>query len=79
MAQERPALVLTDLVMPQGDGLALIAHLQRHHPQLPILALSAAWRQLDQPGVRFLAKPFSQAQLLTAVQALLPPTAGGEG
>ncbi len=35
-------LVITDLFMPEKDGLELIAELRKHHPAIKILALSGA-------------------------------------
>jgi two-component system response regulator GlrR len=78
IATERPALVLTDLRMPHVPGQVLIAHLQRHHPQVGIIVTSALGSGNAVPGVPFLAKPFSQAQLLAQVQDCLPLHAGRE-
>ncbi|HET8956931.1 MAG TPA: PAS domain-containing protein, partial [Microcella sp.] len=33
-------LVLTDMMMPVMDGAALSAHLEEHHPELPVIAAS---------------------------------------
>lgn len=38
---EAVELVLTDLNMPVMDGFALMAHMSRHHPNIPIIAMSA--------------------------------------
>jgi DNA-binding NtrC family response regulator len=71
IAQERPALVLTDLQMPRLPGPALIAHLQQHHPQVRIIVTSALSSGMAVDGVPFLAKPFSQARLLTLMRETL--------
>ena len=34
-------LVLTDLKMPKMDGFALVAHLSAHHPDLPVIVMTA--------------------------------------
>jgi DNA-binding NtrC family response regulator len=78
IAQERPALVLTDLRMPHVPGPALIAHLHQHHPQVRIIVTSALGSGMAVDGVPFLAKPFSQDQLLTLVRESLPLQAGCE-
>jgi len=67
-AAERPALVLTDLLMPGLGGLALIDHLRQHDPLLPIIALSAAANPPDLGSVPLLIKPFSLSYLLAMVQ-----------
>ncbi len=36
-----PDVVLTDLVMPEMDGVELVARLRRNHPGLPIIVLTA--------------------------------------
>jgi two-component system response regulator GlrR len=81
LAAERPALVVTDLIMSGMDGLALLAELHRWDPLLPVLMLSATDRVPDavaamQLGlVDFLSKPIARATLLAAVRAAL---VGGE-
>lgn len=72
MAAERPALVLTDLLMPGLGGLALIDHLRQHDPLLPIVALSAALDLPDLGSIPLLIKPFSLGDLLAMVQHQLP-------
>src|SRR5580700_4455501 len=39
--QELPEIVLTDLQMPEMDGLELVQQLTRRHPGLPIILLTA--------------------------------------
>ncbi len=71
----RPALVLTDIMLPRMDGLTLCAQLQAD-PQtahLPVLLISAGRR--PPPDVRcagFVAKPFNVADLLAAVTRCVP-------
>jgi DNA-binding response OmpR family regulator len=72
IATERPALVLTDLQMPRVPGQMLIAHLQRHHPEVRIIVTSALGSGSALPDLPFLAKPFSLEQLLAKVRAALP-------
>jgi DNA-binding response OmpR family regulator len=75
-------LVITDLIMPEQEGLETIMLLRRERPALPVIAMSggggggrtrdllATARILG--AARTLAKPFRLAELLTAVHELLP-------
>jgi CheY-like chemotaxis protein len=39
--RERPAVVLTDLQMPQLDGLALVKEVRRAYPDIPVILMTA--------------------------------------
>ncbi len=70
-----PDLVLTDLVMPNLDGFALVRKI-RHHQQLahiPIIALSASVLEQDDSVAvdGFLLKPIQTEQLLEKIGTLL--------
>jgi CheY-like chemotaxis protein len=41
IARERPAAVVTDLFMPEMDGLQLVEAVRREHPALPIILMTA--------------------------------------
>jgi two-component system response regulator FixJ len=68
-------LLLTDIVMPEMEGLELITHLTRHHPKLPIIAMSGSFegRFLDAArrlgAKETLQKPFERATLLAALES----------
>lgn len=72
----KPALVILDLNLPDGDGVSLIQKL-RAYSDIPILVLSA--RQLEQEKVTcfnagaddYLVKPFGIHELLARVQVSL--------
>jgi CheY-like chemotaxis protein len=75
-------LVITDLFMPDIEGLELIRTLRREQPTVPIIAVSAGG-ELGQTrllevaerlgAVRVLEKPVSVDELQEAVRASLPP------
>ena len=73
-------LVITDIVMPNKDGLAVLMTLREHVPPMHIIAISgsgpSAGDYLDRAyrlgAVKVLLKPFSIAALLAAVDELLP-------
>ena len=70
-------LVILDLKLPKLDGMSLIQRVRLEKPRLPMLVLTARSRIEDkvlafQSGTDdFLTKPFSFAELLARVQALL--------
>lgn len=76
-----PDLVITDIVMDQGEGLGTIIVLRRAAPALPILAMSGNPMYLDH-GLKLgategLLKPFRMAALLAAVDRHARPAASG--
>lgn len=73
-------LVITDLIMPEKEGIETIVELCRREPSLPIIAMSGSGRFSPQGyldvaakvGARLvLAKPFSTSELLAVVDRLL--------
>ena len=73
----RPDLVLTDVMMPEVDGYAILSHI-RHHEQLhdiPVIFLSAkAGEEARIDGMRrgaddYVVKPFSSGELLARIDA----------
>jgi CheY-like chemotaxis protein len=71
-------LVITDLVMPEKDGLEVVMELRRDFPKVKIITLSgnpygsSSLKTSKALGAaRTLGKPFTEAQLLTAVREVL--------
>jgi CheY-like chemotaxis protein len=78
--RRRPDVVLTDIVMPEKEGIGTIVELRREWPELPIIAMSGAARYggrdyLDAArhlgAARALEKPFLPRQVLEAIEELL--------
>ena len=69
--------IVSDVVMPQMTGTELVARVQAHRPELPILLMSGysaddlRARGLEQPPVPLLTKPFTHDELVAAVARLL--------
>ncbi|MBW3660752.1 MAG: response regulator [Gemmatimonadetes bacterium] len=68
-----PDLVVTDLLLPGGSGLRLVARLRERWPDLPVIVVSGHPEQADEipAGFAFLAKPFGTADLVAAVHEAL--------
>jgi DNA-binding response OmpR family regulator len=79
LREEPPDLVITDIFMPDQDGLGVAAALRKEYPTVPLIAMSgdtvvtAFYSDLiKRLGARsVLHKPFKSEQLLAAVAAAL--------
>lgn len=77
----RPALVLSDVMMPRLDGLALARTLRGREGAPPVLLISAKVSDADRASALsvahgWLPKPFSAAALRAEVQRLLRDSPG---
>ncbi len=76
-------LVITDILMPEKDGLETIRHLRKELPAVKIIAISGNENQLfldsasGLGATRSLAKPFRPSELLELVAELLEPAPVG--
>jgi two-component system cell cycle sensor histidine kinase/response regulator CckA len=73
---EQIDLLISDVVMPNMDGPAMVAHARRTHPDLPVLFMSGyaeeqLRKSIDIANVAFLPKPFSVNQLAEAARDAL--------
>lgn len=72
-----PDVLITDVMLPDGDGLDLVPELLEDHPGLPIIVLSArntlatAVRATEQGAFDYLPKPFDLEELSRAVSSAL--------
>jgi DNA-binding NtrC family response regulator len=83
--REDPAdLVITDILMPEKEGLEIIRELRQEFPLLKVIAISGGGRtgKLDfldiatkLGAVRTFHKPFALRELLDAVKEILVPHA----
>lgn len=75
-------VVITDILMPDGDGLEVIAEMRRMQSTARILAISGGGSHLEASDcLKFakglgahglLMKPFNRRQLVEALEAVLP-------
>ncbi|CDH06037.1 putative response regulator in two-component regulatory system (EBP family) [Xenorhabdus bovienii str. oregonense] len=77
LAKEKVDLVISDLRMDEMDGMALFAEIQKQHPGMPVIILTAHGSIPDavaatQQGVfSFLTKPVDRDALYKAIDAAL--------
>lgn len=69
-------LLISDVVMPNMDGPAMVARARRSYPDLPVLFMSGyaeeqLRKSIDIANVAFLPKPFSVSQLAEAARDAL--------
>ena len=85
VTRHRVGLVISDIFMPEADGLELLGLLRRCVPCPPLVAMSGSGSYRVNGmlkaaallgAVRTLAKPFDPAQLVQLVQELIGPPAG---
>jgi len=77
--QEPPDLLITDIFMPEMEGLETIRELRKSRPELPIIAISGSAPEgadylsfAEKFGaVASLRKPFRPAELLALVSRVL--------
>lgn len=74
-------LLLTDIVMPEMDGVELAAVLQARDPELPVLYMTGHFDEGSvsvaglNPEVNLLLKPFTPMRLAERVEHLIAPAA----
>jgi len=75
-----PALLLSDMIMPQGGGLFLLSWVEQHLPSLPVAFMSGymdEYTARSAAEIPCLSKPFSSKELeifLRRIFAGLPPS-----
>ena len=73
LASFRPQVLVTDVVLPDGNGLDIITEIRATEPDLPIIVLSAqntfttALRANEEGAFDYLPKPFDLAELTQIV------------
>ena len=77
------AVLVTDIAMPVKDGFDLLAHVQNHHPNLPVVVIAAIAPRSDAEAapsrgtLRLLRKPVPPAELAEHVLAAYHDAANG--
>lgn len=77
LSKEEFDLVVTDFMMPDIDGLQLLAHIRQEHPRTRVIMITAhanvqhAVRTMQNGAIDYIPKPFSTTELVERVQACL--------
>ncbi|MEW6499929.1 MAG: response regulator transcription factor [Thermodesulfobacteriota bacterium] len=75
--EQRPDLVLLDLMLPDGDGLEFCCTLKSRYPHLPVIMLTAKDKVSDKVigfelgADDYMVKPFETSELLARIRARL--------
>jgi CheY-like chemotaxis protein len=84
LKQQKPDLIITDIMMPEMDGLELLTKIRKQHAEIPVIAVSGGMKiqpanflpQAKKFGAqRVFIKPVELSELLHAVQELLSKSA----
>jgi CheY-like chemotaxis protein len=81
ISQVKPELIITDILMPNKDGLEIIIELDRERSKIPIIAVSGGRRSITAEfnlesanllgAHATLAKPFTRADLRSVLDRVL--------
>ena len=75
-----PQLVITDLIMPEQDGIGTINYIRKKLPDIKIIAISGGGRMISQDYLKIarmlgaqytFKKPFSNRELVAKVRELI--------
>src|SRR6056297_1877170 len=82
LAKATPDLCLTDMRLPDGNGIDLVAHIQARYPQLPVAVITAhgsvdaAIAALKAGAFDFISKPVELESLRSLVLSALEAGSG---
>ncbi|MDO7842717.1 nitrogen regulation protein NR(I) [Sphingomonas immobilis] len=83
LASGLPDVLISDVVLPDGNGLDMVGRVTKAHPGLPVIVLSAqntlttAVRSTEVGAFEYLPKPFDLDVLARAVQSALARGSAG--
>lgn len=71
-------LVLSDVRMPDGDGLSLLDNIRKVDPKVPVLIFMTGYSDvspqecIDRGAMTVISKPFSNEEIVQAIKKALP-------
>lgn len=83
-AAQVPAVLVADVLLPDGESPSWVAELRRDHPNLPVVFCSGFTGEAGEalppgPHTQLLGKPFRPAELLEAIEAVMAAAPAPEG
>ncbi len=85
LQNEKPSLIISDVNMPEMNGLSFLETLKKHHADIPVLLMTAfgniadAVRAMRAGAADYLLKPFEPNDLVSKVEKYLPSQAEPSG
>lgn len=76
-AEEKPDLILLDIMLPEEDGLSILESIRRKRDNVPVIILTAKGSEfdkvtgLDMGADDYISKPFGMTELVSRVKAVL--------
>jgi DNA-binding NtrC family response regulator len=79
--REKPELVITDILMPEKDGIESLREIRRMAPEMPVIAMSGGTAAGNMYFLTVahklgasatIEKPFRREQLLSVIRQVLP-------
>lgn len=73
----KPDIVISDIRMPLLDGLDMVAAIREHHPDTPVVILTAhtdvdmLQRSIDMEATQYLVKPINSEKLISALSKVI--------
>ena len=77
---DEPVAIITDVRMPGTSGLEFLQHMQKHHPKVPVIVMTAhsdmqsTVASFEKGAFEFLAKPFDVEEAVAVVQRAISHT-----
>ncbi|MEP4486137.1 MAG: nitrogen regulation protein NR(I) [Halioglobus sp.] len=82
---DTPDVIISDIRMPGTDGLELLSHITRNHPELPVIIttahsdLDSAVASYQQGAFEYLPKPFDIDEVISITERALAQSAEKQG
>ncbi|MGB0895211.1 MAG: nitrogen regulation protein NR(I) [Parashewanella sp.] len=77
LADDKPQVIISDIRMPETDGITLLERIQAHHPEIPVIIITAhsdldsAVNAYQSGAFEYLPKPFDIDEIIHLVERAL--------